>query len=316
MADVQEIAGLDRSFNAIFQLVGNGISSVAQFEEIRHRFQALDSQARNALSRLRTQQGRTNLQAFRDAVAGNLKQLSELEPDIREAEEVNELWNELGAILEPIKQGVRDSKQHREVTESIRQLQDDARKLRKRLKREDSGKLLSKLIETLDARAGELKKIGEGMAAQATLEPLFEEFKSLMERVNTKKISLDKFESGMENLARKVEELDSPYRAVNSDSAREQIRQLKSVISDRLNEARQAKSSAADSEVVQPVIQFFNSMMDAFKNRAFDRDTARTALEFMEKQIREARPKVYSNEAKRSLDQMEEVVDKYLDQVR
>jgi len=235
VADAQELAALEQEFTGIFQLAGDGITSLAHLKQIRRRLEALESRMQNAQPRMHTPHGRDHLQAMLDAVTQNLSQVSQLELEMRESEDVDAIGAELGAILEPLKNGVQSAKQQAQASRQIAQLQKKASSVRKRIKTEKNRDILNQLIKAIDARASELRAI---------------------------------------------------------------------------------ESEMVESDLMQPVIQLFNGMMEGFKNRSFDRDVAASCLEMIQKQIREVRPRVASAEAQNALDKMEGVVDRYLDQIR
>jgi hypothetical protein len=312
LEEARQVKVLREEFQSVFSLAGEGIASIEHLDQVRQRLKTLGSQAQSLLKNLRVDQARSYVESLIEAVQQNISQLNDLEPVLREVDQVRDLGNDLFRVVESAKDGLRDQQHHASMTREIGQLQNRATHLRQKLTMAESRKELDELITILGARKRELDAVQDQFADEALLQPVLERYKVLMDSVNSRRISADEFRDELSKLSRKTQQL----HGLKTDSARKTLRQLEEAIAARLKEAAEVEAESADAALVKPVMDFFRVIMESAKARNLDADTLREALTGIKQQVNQVRPKVRSSGARDALDKLESVVQGYLDQLR
>jgi tetratricopeptide (TPR) repeat protein len=155
--EAQKVNGVIEDYQAVMELVGDGISSPEQWREICTGMGKVKKKIGSVSDKVTGPEGKEALRHLEGVVDNNLKQLEALEPKIKEAESIKELMDEFAGIMQSAEGGIS--------RDDAKRIQSRLAKLRTRVKalkksaKGDAKEALVQLEEAIDRNHSQIKEM-------------------------------------------------------------------------------------------------------------------------------------------------------------
>ena len=238
--EVRRVNAAIEEFQAIMALAGEGITSAAQYREIRDRVAALRGNLGDVGRQVSSPEGREALKQLKDSVDRSHKQLADMSGDIEESERVKALMDEFQSIMSSDRGPMRSPTGLADTERRLGALRDNARALQRKVSNADARNVLKQIEE---GAVRTLSQIAEAKSASAEAGPVNEavhRFNELMEGVKEGIRSREQFGRFLMGMMQLKEELPRIERQLRTEASRRNLRQLREAVDKVLDQAAKA----------------------------------------------------------------------------
>jgi tetratricopeptide (TPR) repeat protein len=180
-------------YKAVMELVGDGISSREQWQKICTAMGKVKTEIGSARAKVNGPEAQKALDQLEKVVDNNMGQLDALEPKIRQAELIQEAWEEFKSIMSSAEGGISSRDDAERLQAKLLELSVRVTELRASTEDEQAKEALDKLQEAVDRNYEQITEVlitpPEPPPEVKEFNALAEEFKDLMESVQRRKIS-------------------------------------------------------------------------------------------------------------------------------
>ncbi|MFC1596919.1 tetratricopeptide repeat protein [Planctomycetota bacterium] len=240
----------------------------------------------------------------------------------REAAIVNPVIQEFVTVMESSKTSIGSLSDLRRARSGLQAVKRKIPNARQKARSQPAQEALTDLAEAIDGNLAQLAKIEKEIGESEVVGKLVEQFNELMEGLERSRgvksvAELRRVESKLRSIQN---EIPQARRQVKSQRSKDSLKDLENAVNRHLAEVKKASTAVGDGEIVGPLVQQFNFVMESLEKsggiRSYDQAaTLRKTMQSLKSDCQSKRHKVNSTDARKNIDDLTKAIDAVLGQL-